>query len=68
MRITIEERIAKKLVEISSDFNLDLEMVGYYIARVAPTLIFNRIMVVLEAAQHEKEQIENDRKHPYYRH
>lgn len=56
---SIEEKIAIKLLAVASDFNLDLEMVGYYLARVAPTLIFNRFMVVLEAAQHEKEQIKN---------
>jgi hypothetical protein len=54
---TSEEKIAQKLNIIVSDLNLNLEQVGKMIARVLPTLTFNRVMVVLESAQAEREKI-----------
>jgi hypothetical protein len=57
---TSEEKIAQKLNIIVSDLNLNLEQVGKMIARVLPTLTFNRVMVVLESAQAEREKILNE--------
>jgi hypothetical protein len=54
---TSEEKIAQKLNIIVSDLNLNLEQVGKMIARVLPTLTFNRVMVVFESAQAEREKI-----------
>lgn len=59
---TSEEKIAQKLNIIVSDLNLNLEQVGKMIARVLPTLTFNRVMVVLESAQAERENIINEPK------
>jgi hypothetical protein len=57
---TSEEKIAQKLNIIVSDLNLNLEQVGKMIARVLPTLTFNRVMVVFESAQAEREKIINE--------
>lgn len=57
---TSEEKIAQKLNIIVSDLNLNLEQVGKMIARVLPTLTFNRVMVVFESAQAEREKILNE--------
>jgi hypothetical protein len=57
---TSEEKIAQKLNIIVSDLNLNLEQVGKMIARVLPTLTFNRVMVIFESAQAEREKILNE--------
>jgi len=59
-RMTEEEKIAKKLSEIVSDLRLDLELIGSYLAGIAPTVSYNRLQVIAESAEHEKERM-NDR-------
>ena len=51
---TKEEKVAERLSLLLSDFHLDLEKVGYYIARETPYVIFNRAIEVLESAQFQK--------------
>ena len=48
---TKEAKVAERITVLLSDFNLDLEKVGYYIARDSPYVIFNRAIEVLESAQ-----------------
>ena len=62
--ITKEEKIARKLSDIVNDYNLDLEEVGRYLARVAPRVSYNRIIEIVEVAEFEKEN-ENVR-HSHY--
>jgi hypothetical protein len=50
-----EEKVALKLSEIVNDYNLDLEEVGRYLARVAPRVSYNRIVEIVEVAELEKE-------------
>lgn len=52
---TKEEKIALSLSEIVNDYNLDLDEVGRYFARVAPLVSYNRVMNILEVAEIEKE-------------
>lgn len=54
-KVTNEERVAMKLADICSDLRLDLDMVGTYLARVAPYVSFNRLQVIAESAKEEKE-------------
>lgn len=63
-RLTDEEKVAKKITEMISNLNLDLDMIGFYIARYERTIIHNRLQVIAESAQFEKEK-ENDRNNPY---
>jgi hypothetical protein len=51
---TKEEKVAERITVLLSDFNLDLERVGYYIARDTPYVIFSRAIEVLESAQFQK--------------
>jgi hypothetical protein len=51
---TKEEKVAERINVLLSDFSLDLEKVGYYIARETPYVIFNRAIEVLESAQFQK--------------
>jgi hypothetical protein len=58
---TNEEKIAKKISVLLSDFTIDLEKVGYYLARATPYLLFCRSLEVLESAQFQKDTIEQQR-------
>ena len=47
---TDEEKVVKKLGSLFSNFNLDLESVGYYLSRALPFTIFERIMITMDSA------------------
>jgi hypothetical protein len=57
-----EEKLAEKLNVMVSDLNLDLKQVGIMVARVLPELTFNRLMVVLESAEHERTKVKDEPK------
>lgn len=54
-QLTDEEKAAKKLANIVNDLSLDIEMVGRYLARQERNVSYNRLIVVAESAQYEKE-------------
>ncbi len=58
---TKEEKVAERLSLLLSDFHLDLEKVGYYIARNTPYVIYSRAIEVLESAQFQKPIIDEIR-------
>ncbi len=53
---TKEERVAEKISEILSDVRIDLDQVGVYLARFRPNVSYNRLMIIAESAEWEKEQ------------
>lgn len=53
--ITNEEKVAVKLSSIFSDVRLDLELIGVYLARLSPAVTHNRLQIIAESAQAEKE-------------
>ena len=55
---TDEEKAAQKLAMIVSDVRLDLDEVGMYLGRYAPTISYNRLMLIAESAEFEKENID----------
>ena len=55
---TEEEKAALKLATIVSDVRLDLDEVGVYLGRYAPTISYNRLMLIAESAEFEKENID----------
>ena len=57
-RITKEEKIAAKMSELVNDVTLDLDMVGWYMAMGTPTILMNRISLVLESAICTREENE----------
>lgn len=61
-RITNEERVAKLLTDIVKDLTLDLDEVGRYMATNFPTILANRLDIVIESARFEKENL-YDREH-----
>lgn len=50
-----EEKVAEKIAQLLDSLTLDLDQVGKYIARFLPTTIYNRLMIIAEAAEWEKE-------------
>lgn len=54
---TAEEKAAKKLSTLVNDITLDLDEVGIYLARLAPTISYNRLMLIAESAEFEKENV-----------
>jgi len=59
--VTNEEKVAKKIANLLSDFTLDLEKVGYHLARSTPYLLFARSREVLEAAEYQLDTVEQNR-------
>ncbi len=60
-RQTNEEKVAVGIGKLLSDFYLDLEKVGYYLATATPYLIYRRSLEVLESAQFQEDKVEQNR-------
>jgi wyosine [tRNA(Phe)-imidazoG37] synthetase (radical SAM superfamily) len=69
-RITLptskEERVATTIGKLLSDFTLDLEAVGKYLAVVNPHVIYVRTLTVLEATEYNKTVSEYRERGKYY--
>jgi len=63
---TKEERAALKISTILSDYSLDIEAVGYYLATAVPYVPYSRALEVLEAARYNKEVAEYYKQGGYY--
>lgn len=61
-----EEKAALAIGKVLSDFSLDLEGVGKYLALSNPYVVYSRSMEVLEAAQYNKEVAEYNNQMKYY--
>lgn len=53
--LTKEQKVAKQITDILNDLNLDLDMVGKYVALHSSSVQFNRIQLIADVAQFEKE-------------
>lgn len=62
-----EEKVAHVIGKALSDFTLDLEAVGFYLAKSQPYLIFRRSMEVLDSAEYQSEGLQYNLKGKYYR-
>jgi hypothetical protein len=61
-----EERVAVTIGKLLSDFTLDLEAIGKYLATSNPHLIYARTMEVLESAEYNKSVAEYREIGKYY--
>jgi len=59
-RMTDEERVAKRMSDLISDLRLDLEMISLYITQISPNVTINRILLMADFIQDEKENKHND--------
>ena len=53
--LTTEEKVANKLGNEISDLRVDLELVGEYLAKSQPNVVYNRLQVIAESAKETKE-------------
>jgi hypothetical protein len=58
--VTNEEKVAKRLSDMISDLRLDLEMISLYITQISPNVTINRILLMADFIQDEKENKHND--------
>ena len=61
LAVSKEEKVAGRITTLLSDFTLDLEAIGFYLAKGTPHIIYSRANEVLEAMQYNKEVDELDR-------
>ena len=54
MRMSNEEKVALKIAQLTDSVTLDLDQVGKYLAKM-PNTHYNRIMLMIESAEWEKE-------------
>ena len=48
MRMTDEEKVAKRIANLISDLRLDLDTVAFYIKQVSPNVAINRIILTAD--------------------
>ncbi len=53
---TDEEKAATKIENLLSDLRLDIDEIGFYVAEFSPTIIYNRLLLLTEAAEFAKEE------------
>jgi hypothetical protein len=53
---TQEEKIVEQFSNLVSDLRIDLDQVGIYLAQQKPSTAYNRLMIIAESAEHEKEK------------
>ena len=61
LAVSKEEKVAGRIITLLSDLTLDLEAIGFYLARTSPHIIYSRANEVLEAMQYNKEVEQLDR-------
>lgn len=61
-----EEKVAESITRLLSDYSLDLEAVGFYLATASPYLVYCRSVELLEACQYNKEVVEYNRQSKFY--
>ena len=52
--ISKEEKVAVAIGKLLSDFSLDLEAVGKYLATAQPYVVYARVLEVLDATEYNK--------------
>jgi hypothetical protein len=58
--VTKEEKVAVQLCNILADLRLDLDMIGKYLVQLSPNVIYNRLIILTDSAEAEKEDQHND--------
>lgn len=66
LRASKEEKVALTIGRLLSDFSLDLEAVGKYLATAQPYVVYARALEVLEATEYNKEVAEYREIGKYY--
>jgi hypothetical protein len=58
LRASKEEKVAVAIGRLLSDFHLDLEKVGFYLAKALPYTVYRRALEVLSSAEFQENEVE----------
>ena len=61
LRASREEKVAVAIGRLLSDFHLDLEKVGYYLAKALPYTVYRRALEVLASAEFQENEVEQNK-------
>jgi len=61
LRASKEEKVAVAIGRLLSDFHLDLEKVGFYLAKALPYTVYRRALEVLSSAEFQENEVEQTR-------
>ena len=61
LKISREEKVAVAIGRLLSDFHLDLEKVGYYLAKALPYTVYRRALEVLASAEFQENEVEQNK-------
>ena len=61
LRASREEKVAVAIGRLLSDFHLDLEKVGFYIAKSLPHTVYRRALEVLASAEFQENEVEQNK-------
>ena len=61
LRASKEEKVAVAIGRLLSDFHLDLEKVGFYLAKSLPYTIYRRALEVLASAEFQENEVEQNK-------
>ena len=61
LRTSKEEKVAVAIGRLLSDFHLDLEKVGFYLAKSLPYTVYRRALEVLASAEFQENEVEQTR-------
>jgi hypothetical protein len=64
--ISKEEKVAVSIGKLVSDFSLDLEAVGKYLATAQPYVVYTRVLEIMDATEYNKEVAEYREIGKYY--
>jgi len=61
LKASKEEKVAVAIGRLLSDFHLDLEKVGFYLAKAVPYTIYRRALEVLASAEFQENEVEQNK-------
>ena len=61
LKASKEEKVAVAIGRLLSDFHLDLEKVGFYIAKSLPYTVYRRALEVLASAEFQENEVEQNK-------
>ncbi len=59
-KLTKEERVAQRISDLILPLDLDIEMIGIYLAELSPRTAIKRILLMAEIAQQEKDGVNDE--------
>jgi type III secretion system FlhB-like substrate exporter len=61
LRASKEEKVAVAIGKLLSDFHLDLEKIGFHLAKSIPYTIYRRALEVLASAEFQENEVEKNK-------